>query len=168
MTTNGGDWAVFQRRMDGSVNFYRNWTDYKTGFGNLTGEFWLGLDKLHRLASCNQVLRVDLGDFEGNTSYAQYDTFLVGDENSRYVLAVGQYSGNSGDSLTHHNEMKFSTNDSDNDASTDNCAIEYSGAWWYKNCHASNLNGLYLKGKYTSYANGVTWYAWKGHQYSLK
>jgi len=44
---------VFQRRQDGSVDFYRNWRDYKYGFGNLTGEFWLG--KLH----CNYNVEKD-------------------------------------------------------------------------------------------------------------
>ena len=71
MSTNGGGWTVFQRRMDGSVDFYRNWTEYKTGFGDLNGEFWLGLDKISRLTKSGQnVLRVDLEDFENETRYA--------------------------------------------------------------------------------------------------
>ena len=61
MRPDGGGWNVFQRRQDGSVDFYRGWKDYKAGFGELTAEFWLGNDKIHRLtASRPSSLRVDL------------------------------------------------------------------------------------------------------------
>ena len=65
--------------------------------------------------------------------------------------------------------MSFSTKDQDNDqASGTSCAILYEGAWWYNACHGSNLNGRYLNGNHSSYANGVNWYSWKGHHYSAK
>ncbi len=95
-TTAGGGWTVFQKRLDGSVDFYRDWTDYKSGFGNLNGEFWLGLDKIHRLTqSENGKLRVDLKDWEGDTRFAEYDSFAIGDEASKYSLSLGSYSGTS-------------------------------------------------------------------------
>ena len=77
-------------------------------------------------------------------------------------------SGNSGDSLTEHRDMPFTTRDQDNDNFISNCAIKYKGAWWYNNCHHSNLNGLYLRGSHSTYADGVNWFHWKGHYYSLK
>ena len=85
---------MFQKRLDGSVDFFLNWNDYKVGFGDLNGEFWLGLDKIHRLTSGdNSILRVDLEDFEGNTAYAEYDMFSVMSENDKYKLNLGSYSG---------------------------------------------------------------------------
>ena len=93
-TTAGGGWTVFQKRLDGSVDFYRGWDDYKRGFGNLNGEFWLGLEKIHRLTKEQSRLRVDLEDFENQTAYAEYDSFGVGDEQSKYKLGrLGQYAG---------------------------------------------------------------------------
>ena len=93
-TTPGRGWTVFQRRMDGSVDFYRNWVDYKNGFGDLSGEFWLGLDKIHRLSATGQnVLRVDLETFENETAYAVYKSFSVGDESKAYILNFGTFLG---------------------------------------------------------------------------
>ena len=71
--------------------------------------------------------------------------------------------------MSYHNGMKFSTKDVDNDSHTNQqCAQVYKGAWWYNLCHASNLNGQYLAGPHESYADGVIWFAFKGHYYSLK
>ena len=82
---------MFQKRYDGSVDFYRGWVDYKRGFGNLNGEFWLGLDKIHRLTVSNSnKLRVDLEDVSGNTRYGY---FVVANETEKYTLSLGNYSG---------------------------------------------------------------------------
>ncbi|XP_068739022.1 microfibril-associated glycoprotein 4-like [Montipora capricornis] len=168
-TTAGGGWTVFQKRLDGSVDFYRGWSDYKQGFGNLNGEFWLGLDKIHRLTRLvRNSLRVDLEDTAGKTAYAAYDMFAVTSGKAKYQLSLGTYSGTAGDSLSGHRGAAFSTQDSDNDSWSKNCAVSFKGAWWYTACHSSNLNGVYHHGKHSSYADGVNWHAWKGHYYSVK
>lgn len=79
-----------------------------------------------------------------------------------------------GDSLMipgtrNHNGMMFSTKDRDNDRySAHNCAHTFKGAWWHRACHYANLNGAYLGGPYSSFADGIVWFTWKGYQYSLK
>ena len=94
MTTVGGGWTIFQRRLDGSVDFYRGWKSYKNGFGNPNGEFWLGLDKINRLTkSTSNVLRIDMEDTGGNSKCANYGFFAVSSEKSKYQLSLGLYSG---------------------------------------------------------------------------
>lgn len=166
MKTDGGGWTVFQRRMDGTVDFYRNWKDYLEGFGELDGEFWLGLNKIHRLTEITSSLRIDMQDFLGIKRYAKYSVFKVNDSDTQYSLKVGGFSGNTGDSFSYHSGQKFFTKDKNTVANQ--CATSYKGAWWYKKCHLSNLNGLYLSGSHSSYANGINWQRWKGYKYSLK
>ena len=158
---------MFQRRQDGSVDFYRGWNDYKSGFGNLTAEFWLGNDKIHRLtASRASSLRVELEDWDGVRVYAKYGRFNIGDEQAKYRLEVSSYSGTArGDSLAFHNNMAFSTKDRDHDKDSGNCAVTWSGAWWYNNCHHSNLNGKYLGNKQDY--RGIRWSYFRG-RLSLK
>ena len=92
--TAGGGWTVIQKRLDGSIDFFRGWADYKRGFGNLNGEFWLGLDNMHRLTKEGKNrLRVDLEDIEGNTAYADYDMIAVASERAKYQLSLGNYTG---------------------------------------------------------------------------
>ena len=170
METNGGGWTVIQRRVDGSVDFFKNWIDYKLGFGRIENEFWLGNDKIHRLTKRkNMMIRFDLEDFDGNKVFAEYNIFYIDEESDNYRVHVGSYSGTAGDSFSGKNGMQFSTRDKDHDAYSDgSCARTYHGAWWYTSCHASNLNGKYLNGPHKSYANGVNWDGFKGHHYSLK
>ena len=167
MTTDGGGWTVFQRRQDGSIDFHRNWTDYKNGFGDLNGEFWLGLDKIHRLTKVPPLLRIDLGDFDGNKRYAKYTNFVVENESRKYAMTFSKYTGNAGDSFSYHKGMMFSTEDNNNDQlqsrGVGNCAKKWQSGWWYKKCHYAHLNGEYSTAKTTSLNGGVVWYNWKRH-----
>jgi len=168
MTTTGGGWTIFQRRIDGSQAqlFYRNWLDYNNGFGDAAGEFWLGNEYLSILTASNRyLLRVDLGDWSGQYRYAQYNDFKVANGSDKYRLAIlGTYSGDAGDSLVYQRGQKFSTYDQDNAVYTSRkCAVYHRGAWWYNSCAYSNLNGEYNN---TS-GEGVFWYDWLGH-YSLR
>lgn len=84
----GPGWTVIQRRIDGNLNFYRNWTQYKAGFGHLSSEFFIGLDKLHAItASKPHDLYIQLEDFDGYIKFARYDDFLVSAESAFYRLA---------------------------------------------------------------------------------
>ncbi|XP_077777013.1 tenascin-X isoform X13 [Podarcis muralis] len=164
METDGGGWIVFQRRMNGETNFWRNWQEYATGFGNLTREFWLGNDALHQLTTSGDYeLRVDLR--AGNESvYATYQNFRVDPPADHYRLHLGSYSGTAGDAFTYHSGSVFSTKDRDPNRVIIPCAVSYRGAWWYRNCHYANLNGLYANNRDHQ---GINWFNWKGFEFSI-
>ncbi|EDL39348.1 tenascin R [Mus musculus] len=164
MTTDGGGWIVFQRRQNGQTDFFRKWADYRVGFGNLEDEFWLGLDNIHRITAQGRYeLRVDMRDGQ-EAVFAYYDKFAVEDSRSLYKIRIGSYNGTAGDSLSYHQGRPFSTEDRDNDVAVTNCAMSYKGAWWYKNCHRTNLNGKYGESRHSQ---GINWYHWKGHEFSI-
>ncbi|KAB5565283.1 hypothetical protein PHYPO_G00239360 [Pangasianodon hypophthalmus] len=143
METDGGGWTVFQRRKDGKTNFFRSWQEYRKGFGDLEGEFWLGNDFLHNLTTMTPMnLRVDLRSGD-EAVYAHYSTFSLDTMKKHYMLRVSGYSGTAGDSLKYHDKRPFSTFDRDPQPFITRCSMSYRGGWWYKNCHEANLNGLY-------------------------
>uniref|UniRef100_A0A1I8NL48 Fibrinogen C-terminal domain-containing protein n=1 Tax=Musca domestica TaxID=7370 RepID=A0A1I8NL48_MUSDO len=157
--------------MDGSVDFYRNWDEYKMGFGNPPdGEFFIGLEKLHQLTTAaeNIELKIILRDWEGEERYALYDGFQIADEGQNYKITIlGDYSGNAGDAMADHKGQQFSTRDKDNDNNKSNCAKTWNGAWWYNNCYDSHLTGPYKQTE-EAFNIGVVWLNWKGFYYSLK
>ena len=157
--TDGGGWIVIQRRSKGDVDFFRGWEDYKNGFGHLTGDFWLGNEKIHKITTSGPYeLRVELV-YKRKSVYAQYGRFSIGDERSGYALTVGEYRGTAGNSLWRNNGRKFSTRDRDNDISSSHCAKIHQGAWWYWNCTYSSLNGKWQG----SADEGPFWRELSGH-----
>lgn len=167
---NGG-WTVLQRRKDGSVNFFRNWENYKKGFGNIDGEHWLGLDSIYNLAKQGDYrLMIELEDWTGKKVYAEYSSFRLETESEGYRLRLGTYQGNAGDSLSSHNGKQFTTLDRDKDAFSGNCAHFHKGGWWYNACGQTNLNGVwYSGGVYRSkFQDGIFWAEYGGGFYSLK
>ena len=104
----------------------------------------------------------------------EYQSFSVGPENDRYRLKVYFYddpASTAGDPLSnYHQFLPFSTFDNDNDYAPQNCAIEHSGGWWYRDCDNGNLNGFFhdtpslqAVGK----ENGIEWDTWRP-LYSLR
>ncbi|XP_076063332.1 microfibril-associated glycoprotein 4-like [Oratosquilla oratoria] len=169
--TDGGGWAVIQRRDDlpPYLDFQRTWIEYEKGFGDLEGEHWLGLENIRHLTSHSlQELRIDLSDFNNVTRWAKYGFFHVKDSDSEYVMCCGRYTGDAGDSFSYQCGNRFSTHDNDNDEHPQSCAVRFKGAWWYKSCHWSNLNGKYLRGPMESDADGVSWHTFRGDRYSLR
>ena len=164
-------WTVFQRRVDDTVDFRREWDDYVAGFGHLEANYWAGLDKIHAMTG-NDIydteLQVNMESFENESATAMYSSFTVGDASSGYLMSVSGYTGDAGDSFTYHSNMKFSTKDHDQDRrGNGNCAEIYNGGWWYNYCYHTNPNGLYGYGKVTT-SGYIMWNNWKGYRYSLK
>uniref|UniRef100_A0A3B3UL33 Tenascin N n=1 Tax=Poecilia latipinna TaxID=48699 RepID=A0A3B3UL33_9TELE len=165
MTTDGGGWLVLQRRNTGNLDFMRRWRQYIAGFGNLTEEFWIGLDKIHELTNTptQYEIRFDLG-LGSDRAYAVYDNFKIAPVRQRFKLTIGKYRGTAGDAMTYHQGRPWTTMDSDNDLALTNCARTHKGAWWYANCHLANLNGKWGD---NAHSVGVNWEPWKGHLTSL-
>ncbi|KAH8233081.1 hypothetical protein KR026_003902 [Drosophila bipectinata] len=166
-------WLVIQRRVSAEENFYRNWTTYENGFGDINNNFFIGLKTLTNMMQLKpHELYIYLENFKGETRYAYYDFINVGDASSKYKLELGTYYGTAGDSMDEHRNMMFSTYDSDNDKVVENCAAMYTGAWWYNRCYHNNLNGAYLgsgiyDGQYL-YGSGITWRTFQDYALSLK
>ncbi|XP_038246904.1 angiopoietin-1 isoform X1 [Dermochelys coriacea] len=170
MEITGGGWTVIQHREDGSLDFQKNWKEYKMGFGSPSGEHWLGNEFIFAITSQRQYsLRIELMDWEGNRAYSQYDRFHIGNEKQNYRLYLKGHTGTAGkqSSLILHG-ADFSTKDADNDNCMCKCALMLTGGWWFDACGPSNLNGMfYTAGQNHGKLNGIKWHYFKGPSYSL-
>ncbi|NXA95905.1 ANGL5 protein, partial [Melanocharis versteri] len=179
MDFRGGGWTVVQKRTDGIVKFQRTWSEYLDGFGDLNGEFWLGLRKIFDIVNQKAThfsLYVDLESENDKHAYASYDGFWIEDEACSFKIHLGHYSGNAGDAFRgyrredNQNSMPFSTFDVDNDGCRPKCTIKGqpvkscsnfsdNTGWWFSKCGLANLNGVH---RYTGrlLATGIHWDTW--------
>ena len=155
-----GAWTVIQRRINGSVDFKRDWTNYLTGFGNPEHEYWFGNQQIHLLTTSSWYqLRIDMTNTAKQNRTALYDVFYISDAESGFRLFVDGFHGDDvikDDLRSIHFGQKFSTFDRDQDAHSTNCAENYKGGWWYGSCHYVNLNGVYGE----SDTRGIHWHSW--------
>ncbi|NWI64020.1 ANGL5 protein, partial [Todus mexicanus] len=187
MDFQGGGWTVIQKRTVGIVPFQRAWSEYLDGFGDLSGEFWLGLRKIFHIVNQKATtfsLYVDLESENDKHAYASYDGFWIEDETCSFKIHLGRYSGNAGDAFRgyrkgdNQNSMPFSTFDVDNDGCRPMCTIKeqpvkscsnFSGntGWWFNQCGLANLNGVH---RYTGrfLATGIHWDTWTKNNKQVK
>ncbi|KAK3098578.1 hypothetical protein FSP39_020874 [Pinctada imbricata] len=169
MDINGGGWTVFQKRFDGSVGFYRTFEEYKYGFGNASGEYWLGNEYVHYITTKrNCSLRIDLWDWLGKTAHNIYSVFWIDSEQSEYTLHVKGVQGNAGGMFIAHNGQMFSASDRDNDRWSGSCAQHYMGGWWFGICYYSNLNGLYRRPGGSYGFNTTSTLGWRDNAFKIK
>ena len=143
MDIDGGGWTVIQRRVDNSTDFNRTWTRYRQGFGNLSINFWLGLDAIHNLTKKGSMLRIDVTKkVDGSQVYTKYNHFKIGNESTNYKLHISGYAGSYHDGFVNSDGTMFTTKDRHNGEEYINCATKSKGGWWHLGCYNS-LNGLF-------------------------
>lgn len=174
MTADGG-WTIIQRRRDGSVDFNQPWEAYKAGFGDPQGEFWLGLEKVHRITGDRgSRLAVQLRDWEGNAESLQFPVHLGGEDTAYSLQLTAPVANELGATTVAPSglSLPFSTWDQDHDLRGDkNCAKSLSGGWWFGTCGHSNLNGQYFRSiphQRQQRKKGIFWKTWRGRYYPLQ
>ena len=141
-------WIIIQRRVDASVSFERSWDEYAAGFGDVDGNFWLGLEAIHNLTAAQPMsLQIDVEPFHIPAVSIPYQQIHVGDAASEYLLTITSDTPDYDtlcNSLNYHSGRKFSTYDRDNDENpTYHCAVRLKAGWWFKVCARVYLNSVY-------------------------
>ena len=144
---------MIRQNIDGSNFFNRSWAEFKVGFNDSRGNYWLGNDLLHELTQSDRYkLRFDLQK-RGSLSwyYVEYTSFVVFNETYNYKMLASGYSGNAGDALSYHDGMMFTTYDRDNDPWTsatynNNCAVYNGGGYWHNQCARASVNTVRGRG----------------------
>ena len=148
MEVDGGGWIVFQRQFYPLLEFNRIWTAFKSGFGDVSGQFWLGNDLIHEMTtSKNHYVLMYARMVDGTEVISKYGSFYIENESELYrmhfneTLLEGVHSFfDTKDNLKNSNGMAFTTIDNDNDLNPKkNCAVTFTGAGWPQRCSPINF-----------------------------
>ena len=167
METDGGGWIVIQRRFDGSVDFFKEWDEYREGFGTMEGEFWLGNKYLYEMANiAAHEWYFKATAFDNEVGISRYGSFRVASEENKFQ-AKGTKTMGITSLVTGYG---FSTHNNDNDGrGLVNCAAKNNGGgFWYSTCGAFFPNGEYKHQGNVAHRTGIFWNAFKGFETSMK
>ena len=161
--TDNGGWVMYQRRVDGTLNFTQSWEDYKHGSGTNgdgTTELWLGNEKAYHMVHSygkkwKGQLRIEADAFDGRSCWLVASDFRMYSENHRYKVDWGRVteseSGIAGD-WNFHERYSFKTYD--NVDAQAQCLRDHKGGWWYG--HGINCTRLFLNGEYVKQADATS------------
>ena len=172
--TDGGGWIMLQRRVDGTVNFTRNWEEYKYGFGDHgdnTTELWLGNENVYQVLQSNGntewELRIEADAFDGTSCWMVASDFRMNNEALRYSMDWDNVSASTDDlvaNLKYHKSINFTTLDNYRRQTEKQCVDEYKGGWWYY--YFGHCATIFLNGEYENQAvNSVTSISIDGFKY---
>ncbi|KAK7090979.1 fibrinogen C domain-containing protein 1-like [Littorina saxatilis] len=148
-------WTVIQERLNSNEaelapdGFDRNYNEYEDGFGNITGNYWMGLKKIHALTTAvDMSMRLEMHRENDNVTlvYGQYDVFRVSGPSTKYRLVIAGYTGTAAMTIeSDSNGRPFSAKDQDNGG--EDCPARWKGGWWYAqneiSCATCTPNGPY-------------------------
>lgn len=142
-TVNG--WIVFHQKITNSFNYNLTFDEYKAGFGDAQSDFWLGLERVHRLTSNGTYrMRIEMQLVRNLEWYSvEYSSFSIDSEANGYAIHVAGCTGDACDPFdsplnnnTKQNHMKFSTWDRNNNEIPGkwNCALLPGAGFWFNSC----------------------------------
>ena len=161
-----GGRTIIQSRVNAQIDFYRNWTDYRDGFGSMPSDFWIGLEKIYQITRNRSFELRFYMSLQNRTYYQQrYYDFHLSNEQDGYEFSYSSSAFGGGgrlyDSLLSVNGSKFSTRDVDNDNwENGSCAQRFQSGFWFNACADANPNGRLLQpsdGKRTNVDYEIFW-----------
>ena len=176
--TDGGGWIIYMRRLDGTVDFTRNWAAYKYGFGkngdNMT-ELWLGNENIYQVlqtyGTTECELRMEVDAFDETNRWLVAINFRMNNESDQYTLNWDNVTGPYPElyaNWNYHKFLEFRTIDSENQQCVGKVGAlhDMNGGWWYGSCAKIFLTGEYVDEEVETYKSIMVWdFKWK---YSLK